>query len=618
MVMRGKIRLASKKNGHTALQRFLKTSAGLVRPLTSAQPLSRVWRNCALAMGLVLALLLALPPVLLAAQVTAVTDRDRIGAGESLQLELRVDGSPDDDPDLGVLDGDWEILNRSQSNQMQLINGSLSRSLVLSLSLMPRRSGNLPIPAICFGSDCSQPLSVTVSEQSVSSGTAAPLLLEAEAQPRQVPVGAQILLTVRVLHRVDLVQASLSEPRFEGGAADIRQLGKDRSFEMRRNGYRYQVIERRYTVFPRQAGQFKISALQLDAQIDAGPSRRDVFGRSLQQVRQNSLALPIEVTEPPGDLGSRYWLSARGLTLEDDWQQHPPTLRVGEPATRTLTLTAAGLPSASLPDLKLPVPDGWKSYPDQPSRQDSENDQGIVGTLQQKLALVPTQPGTVELPAIDLDWYDVSAGQWSRVHLDALKLEVAPAAAGSLVTSSPLQVPAAPVAPVAPAVPSPDEPGSETLPAASGPELVDAGFWPWLSLALGLAWLATLALLWRARRSSPSAKEHPFSGGARGDSERTALKAVLAAAGRNDPQSSRQALLHWSRLRFPEAAGRELEMMCSIGGEPLRAALTELDITLYGQARGPWRGEALCAALKKLTREERKAPEALPPLYPAE
>uniref|UniRef100_UPI003D819863 BatD family protein n=1 Tax=Trichloromonas sp. TaxID=3069249 RepID=UPI003D819863 len=86
-----------------------------------------------------LALLLLLPPALFAAQVTAVPDRDRLGAGESLQLELRVNGSPDDDPDLAVLERDWEILNRSQSSQMQLINGSLNRSLVLSLSLMPRR-----------------------------------------------------------------------------------------------------------------------------------------------------------------------------------------------------------------------------------------------------------------------------------------------------------------------------------------------------------------------------------------------------------------------------------------------------------------------------------------------
>ncbi len=617
MVMRG-IMMASQKVRHTALQRFLRTSTCLMHAFTPEKPLSLVWRNFCLAMGLALALLLVLPPCLLAAQVTAVTDRDRLGAGESLQLELRVNGSPDDDPDLRVLERDWEILNRSQSSQMQLINGSLSRSLVLSLSLMPRRSGDLAIPAVCFGSDCSRPLTIRVSEQPASTGAADPLLLEAEAQPWQVPVGAQILFTVRVLHRVDLAQASLSEPRVEGGEADIRQLGKDRSFETRRGGYRYQGIERRYTVFPRQVGSLSIAALQLDAQIDAGSSRRDPFGRSLQQVRRKTEALPIQVTEPPADLGSRSWLPARRLTLQDDWQQHPPTLRVGEPATRTLTLTAEGLPAASLPDLQLPVPDGWKSYPDQPSRQDAENDQGIVGTLQQKLALVPTRPGAVELPAVDLDWYDVAAGSWSRIHLDALTLKVAPAAAGSLATSPSSQVPAAPVATAAPAVASPAAPGADAPPVASGPEKSSPGFWPWLSLVLGLGWLVSLLLLWRHRRCSPSLKDEPSAGGASRETEQVAFKAVLKAAGRNDSQATRQALLRWSRLRCPQAAGRELEELCHIGGASFTAALAELDKTLYGKAQVPWSGENLCAAIKQLPPAQKQAAEALAPLYPTE
>ncbi len=97
-----------------------------------------------------------------------------------------------------------------------------------------------------------------------------------------------------------------------------------------------------HCLFPQQVGLLSIPVLQLDAQVDAGSFWRDFFGRSLQQVRRKSEALQIQVTEPPADLGSRHWLPARRLTLQDDWQQHPPTLRVGEPATRTLTLTAEG------------------------------------------------------------------------------------------------------------------------------------------------------------------------------------------------------------------------------------------------------------------------------------
>lgn len=561
---------------------------------------------------MVLALALMLPPSLWAAQVTASADRDRLGTGESLHLELWVKGSPDGDPDLRPLERDWEILGRSQSSQMQLINGSLSRSLVLSLTLMPRRSGELEIPSVCFGPDCSLALPVTVSDQAAATSAADPLLLEAEVRQKQVAVGAQILLTLRVLHRVDLAQASLSEPRVEGVEADIRQLGKDRSFEQHRGGYLYRGIERRYALFPRKAGELVIAPLQLDAQVDAGSSRRDFFGRSVQQVRRSTESLQIRVTETPADLGTRPWLPAHSINLQDDWQKQPPTLRVGEPVTRTLTLTAEGLPAASLPELQLPVPAGWKSYPDQPTREDTENEQGIVGTLQQKLALVPTTPGRVELPAVDLDWYNVEAGRWSRVHLDPIQLEVAPAAPGSVATSPVPQTQTAPVAPVQPA------PAPVTTPSALEPAPVSPGFWPWLSLALGLAWLATLALLWRTRRTKPAAKRESSPGDQQRELAQSALKAVLEAAARNDAPATRQALLHWSRLRFPQAAGRELEALIRQGGAPLAEALAELDKALYGQIPVAWNGTALSAALKNLPKEQKKTQDALVPLYPEE
>ena len=564
---------------------------------------------------LALALILVLPAGLLAAQVTAVTDRDRLGSGESLQLELRVTGSPDGDPDLAALEQDWEILNRSQSSQMQVSNGSFSRSFVLNLTLMPRRSGELEIPAVCFGGDCSLPMPITISAQAAAL-TAAPLLLEAELQPQQVPVGAQIILTLRLLHRVDLAQASLSTPQPEGVEAEIRQLGKDRTTEVNRDGYRYRMIERRYALFPHQSGQLRIPPLQLDAQIDAGSARRDLFGRSLQQVRQRTEPLQIQVTEPPADLGVRHWLPAQRLTLQDDWHQQPPTLRVGEPATRTLTLTAEGLPAASLPELKLAVPAGWKSYPDQPSRQDSENQAGIVGTMQQKLALVPTRSGPLELPAVDLDWYDVAAGSWQRIHLPALTLEVAPAAAGSAANFPASQPAAAPLVPAAPtaapaadaaAGPSPAAPAVETTP----------GFWPWLSLALGLGWFTSLMLCWWRRRKPAVAKTTAPTSSEQLVTEQVALKAVLESAGRNDPQATRQALRRWSRLRFPEAAGQELAALVPLGGPPLADALAELDAVLYGSTQANWTGAKLCAALKKLPRQQRKVAESLPPLYPA-
>lgn len=560
--------------------------------------------------ALLLILLLGAPLSLLAAQVTAVADRDRISAGESLQLELQVKGSADGDPDLSVLRHDWQILSRSQSSQMQLINGSFNRALVYSLTLMPRHSGELQIPAVCFGKDCSLPLPVQVSQTSAVQDQTSPLLLEVDAQPRQALVGSQVLLTVHLLHRVDLAQASLSDPQPQGVDCEIQQLGKDRSYETRRNGYLYQAVERRYVLFPQKAGPLHLPALQLDAQVAAPPSHLDPFGQLLRPVRRFSQPLDIRVEPAPNDLVNRSWLPARELSLTDDWQQHPPALRVGEPATRTLVLKAQGLPAAHLPALKLPTPSGWKSYPDQPSREDGSDSAGIVGTLRQKIALVPTRPGDVKLPAVDLDWYDVTSRQWRRAHLDPLLVTVAPAAPD---TSAPAPRPVPPPAPA-------QTPPAKTAPAPSpqSPPRTTTGLWPWLSLLLGLGLLVSLLLLWRQRRRPQREVVREQSETAAPVRAKDALKMVLSAVDANDPKAVRQALLAWSSCRWPAAGLQDLEQLAERCGEPLAGELVRLGQVLYGRGSGSWQGKGLAEALESWLKQQqvRPQPAHLPPLYP--
>ena len=562
---------------------------------------------------LVLILLFAAPVCLMAAQVSAVADRDRLAAGESLRLELRVQGSPDNDPDLSVLEADWEILSRSQSSQMSIVNGDFSRSVVYSLILMPRRNGELNIPAVCFGSDCSTPLPIRVSEEvAASPAGAAPLLLEAEAAPQRVAAGAQVLLTVRLLHRGNLAQASLSEPQPEGVATEVQKIGEDRSFEVHRDGYLYRAVERRYALFPQAAGTLRIPGLQLDAQVSSGPAQFDPFGRSLKPLRRRSEPIEIRVEPPSTD---HAWLPASSVSLEDDWQGKVVRMTAGEPATRTLILSVAGLPAARLPTLPLNVPDGFKSYPDQPERTDQPGEQGITGRLQQKLALVATRPGHYRLPAIDLDWWDTAQQRWQQAHLNEVELEVAPAAGAASAglpqaSTQPVATTAPP--PLPPAVASGKTPSAATAPGTPPAE----GFWPWLSLALALGWLATLALFWRQRRRSAAAAASVAQTG-RGESERQARQALLRAARSDDPRATRQALLAWSRALWPESAVSDLEQLAGRCGDPLAGELAALSQTLYGASPRAWQGGALAAAVEHWCRQRSPANrQDLPPLYP--
>lgn len=549
----------------------------------------------------------------MAISVQAVADRDRIAAGESLQLELRVDGHPDEEPDLSSLQKNWDILSRSQSSQMQIVNGNFSRSIVYRLTLMPKTQGMVTIPAVCFGSDCTIPLPINVATSfSPDNGTAASLLLESEVSPEKIVTQGQLLLKVRLLRRLELLDGQLNEPQPSGVAAVVKKLGDDRSYETRRNGLLYKVIERDYAVFPQGSGILTIPALQFDGTVANGTSRFDPFGRQGQRVRRTSSPLQVEVQPLPADLGSRPWIPATALTLQDSWQQQLPHFVVGEPATRTLSLRASGVPAAQLPELQPALPDEFKSYPDQPSRTDQLTNSGIVGILEQKIALVPTQPGHYQLPAVELDWWDITVGKWRHIHLAALPVDVAPAE-NSRAGNSPVPTKKNPeglTPPLKKATPSPAEVPSGVIPVVPQQN----SFWPWLSLLLALGWLVSVLVLLRWRRSLVmTAIKKPVDQ----LDEKTARQAVLQAAGMNDSAATRQALRQWSQALFPGLGTGAYEQFYVEAAPALQQELTILDRSLYGNSEELWRGEGLARMIAAWQGEKEKTESfTLPDLYP--
>ncbi|MEJ2470754.1 MAG: BatD family protein [Desulfuromonadales bacterium] len=474
--------------------------------------------------------------------VQAVAGRDRIAVSESLLLQIRLDDIPETQPDFGPLQENWEILGRSQNSQRRIVNGKESRSQVYSLTLRPRRQGPLQIPPVCFEQECSQPLSIEVKDRSsLLLPVDEQVQLEAEVVPQQTAVMGQVLLRVRLALRVGLPEGQLSDPQPQGVHALVRPLGPGVvKHEKRDNGVLYQVLERDYALFPQESGEMRIPPLQYNGMVAGGPNRFDPFGKQGMTVRIRSLPLSVSVAPLPGDLAKRPWIPATAVTLPDDWQQQGPPLVVGEPATRTLRLRA---------------------------------------------------------PAFDLDWWDVSEGHWRTARIEAVTVEVAPAAGT-----------AASMPPSAPASAEPKQP--EMKPTATG-------FWPWLSLALAGAWVITLVLLInrRRRRQEPKSKsddDNPAS-------EKTARRAVIEAARRNDPQATRQMLVRWSQILDPKGRGGSYEHLLSTMPAEIRAELESLDRCLYGDSPEAWSGQCLAERLAEWRHDIKpKQPSGLPRLYPGE
>jgi len=584
-------------------------------------------------------------------------DRTRIGDGETVTLDLSATGNAQGAPDLNPLQADFDVVSQGQSSQVNIINGHMTSTHEWQIGLMPKRTGELTIPALHIGALSSQPLHLTVTEATDAAGDNAngqPVLVETDADQDKPFVQAQVTYKVRVLSQVPLANASLTEP--SAGDAIVQRLGDDRHFQAQRNGETYDVIERTYAIFPQHSGALHIDGPVLTASIPVPDARQGSRGRSLgadpfgdmrrifgsdpfvglpdiggmfQQMRTARVRgrnLNFDVQPQPADVKDT-WLPARSVDLSERWSPDNASFRVGDPVTRTITLTTRGLSEAQLPSLAPPLPDNVKRYPDQPVTDTQVDGDTLVVTRTFKEALVPTAAGEVTVPEFTLPWWNTRTHQSQTARLPARQLHILPAPAGSGVSAQPpVQAPA--VAP--PAVSATHDSaqaalgnGGKSTAHASLPLFISASthYWPWVAAIAIAGWIATLAVWWRSRVAG---RREAVAGAAPSTSLSTLTARVRDACQANDSTAARRALLDWAARRWPEQrAPRGLsELAERIATDAARAQLAQLDRVLYDNgAERAWDGRTAWGVLEPAltgasgaTRAD--ADRALPGLYP--
>lgn len=593
--------------------------------------------RCAGIVPLLVAIVCAVD-VVWAAEVNAWLDRTRIGEGETVQLTLEAQGQASGRPDTAPLEQDFEVLGMSTGSRVNIINGRTDARTTWTLTLSPKRGGTLTIPALRIGDSRSAALSLEVSAAPAPApGSGADILVETEVAPRAPYVQAEVLYTVRLLHAVPISGGQLSEP--DPGNTLVQRLGDDREYATTRNGRRYQVIERRYALFPQTSGTLELAAPVFDGEMPDASRRRTspfkrFFGNDLfsgrdpfedlmtptRRVRVRGEPAELEVRPRPHAAHGAHWLPAEQLVLNGAWQPDAKDVQVGEPVTLVLDIQAQGLTGGQLPSLAPESVDGFNVYPDQAQRQTDSGDAGVTGHLQQKIAFLPERAGALTLPAIEVRWWDTRANRERVATLPGRVLQVSPAAGqaaqetGARITSQPAADDVVPGRPV-PAVSMP-EPSPVT---AQSPRTSMPGPWPWISAVLATGWLLTLVFWWwRARGARHSGPGTP-STAVQPAAANAARKEFLAACKAGDAITARRTLLAWAAAHWPDDPPRGLEALAQrLPDRAAREALADLNCVLYKDV-GPWNGTRLAQSLQQLPKQDSRAGNSkavLAPLYP--
>lgn len=556
----------------------------------------RIFETASIHVRLGVAALACLASAASQAAVVASVDRDRVEQNESFTLELRVDSNADLDPDLAGLEADFFIGQTSHLSNTSIINGKISRSRTWQISLMARRAGQLTIPPIPVGGERSNPVTITVSEPTAQPPGEADVYITSEVDTDETYVQAQILYTIKIYRAVATRQPALREPTFSGAEVLVEVAGDEQSYEAVINGRAYNVVERSFAVFPQESGEVSISPARFEARVlrNGRITGRKVFQSEAQTVSVN----PIPA--PPGEHPDAAWLPARDVQLTDSWSREPDRLRAGEPISRTITISALGQLETQIPVNEPPTVDGVNVYPDKPGLDRRFESGGIRGIRRDQYAMIANVAGDLELPAVELPWWDIDSGEWRVARLPARQVSISPSPDAPAPTPDP--------APIA----DEDAPLPEPAPSPATP------FWKLVAQILAILWLMTIVGWWWSTRPMRDQKEPaPVPLHKR---QAASLKAARKAAVDGDAQALKAALFEWSRLEWPDGAPRSLGELAGRVSEPLSAELIRLSGASYGGGDRSWDGAALAKALKSFAvvdgDADRVSGELLPPLMP--
>lgn len=540
-------------------------------------------------------LLLALP-LLATAAPRAWLDRDTIRLGETVTLNLETDARGGMEPDFAPLDKDFRRLSTSTSTQLSYVNGKQSARTLWAVALEPKTEGIIGVPVFEVGSERTEPLRLTVlpMPQGGSAAAGDDVFLEVEADPASPYVQQQVRYVVRLYYAVQLLEGQLEEPQLP--AVQMRRLGQDLQYQKTLADRRYTVVERRYALLPEASGTLEIPGPNFRGRALRTGGYGSLMSRNaVLQARGNQLTLEVR-SRPSG--AREPWLPAQSLQLADESGALPTELKVGEPLTLTLRLSAQGLAAEQLPELQLPTIDGAEVYPDQEASQTRDDGQWLRAERIRKFAIVPTRPGPLQLPEVAIEWWNLALDRPERAVLAARQMQVVGGANPAAVVTPD---------PVASAPP---------VDAAS-----EATRWdwqrisPWLAGVFALLWLATLLAFWQRGRN-------PMRTEVRAPAHATPdwRGAWRAALDRQDLPAAASALILAAQQHHP--AARNLgDVAAQLQSDAQRDALRRLEQVLYaGQtdaaltaalraafASGPaWRRDAGAAAA-----------DGLPDLYPS-
>ena len=516
------------------------------------------------------------------AAVTATVDRNTLTTLELLSLTIRIKNVPDPQtPDFSAIEKDFEIVGVPNSNSQQsftLVNGRATSetTMTYTLSLRPRREGQLRIPPVQIAGEQTEAILIDVVPPSaaIQRRDARFVFLETGVDKASAYVQSQIIYTLKLFY-TESINGSFPPPPDLPDAV-VTTIVDEKRYETIVNNQRYHVLEKRYAIFPQKSG-----VLTIPLEVFRGTRGGSGFFSQRQQVSALTEDLNITVIPKPALFSGENWIAALSFDVSEQWNEQPPTFRVGEPINRVLSMHAKGLPGSLLPPFKELEIGNIKTYVDPPDVSESAVEDGLVSSSITTVGIVPTTAGPITLPEIRIPWWNIQTNSEEVAIIPAATYDVLPSV-GSDASVPDIDVP---------------------MPQSTQPQVIQepaALYWMYITLALGLLCLFTSWKWWSARRTTADVSGNPENTATDYQPDEDQLYLNLSRACKdNQATDAHRYLFLWTNARFNTGSLQALQQR--LKRDDLNNEIRKLESVLYtSDGEQDWRGADLLKLVEEL------------------
>ena len=401
-----------------------------------------------------------------------VSTKSQVSVGEQFRVvfEANADGKKFTAPSFNgftVVGGPFN----SSSSSVQIVNGSMSRTITNSFSFVLRaeKEGAFTIGSASYTVDGteiqSEPYTITVVagaaednnaySQGGSSGSvqAQPqstndpqvsgkdLFLKVIPSKKTAYVGEPVVLTYKIYTRIPVSQLSVSKMPSYGGfwMKEISDNGALRQSSEVVNGIEYSTAEvKRVVVIPQKSGKLTIEPMGIECiaqiQTQREPRRSNnpfdiffddpFFNRSITNVQKTveTSTLSMDIKALPIDGKPTSFTGAVGN------YNFSATLDRNEATSNeavTLTLTVSGSGNLELLNLPAPVfPPDFEVYDPKLTSSVDANSQGMNGTKKAEYLVIPRRAGDFTIPPVEFSYFNPAKAQYVTLRSEQMNIKV--------------------------------------------------------------------------------------------------------------------------------------------------------------------------------------------------